>query len=226
MSISKLISSFKNEGIAKWEISNTNIIEARNKILMEPHTRISELITRDIIFSDFLKDPILKELLENIYNENFHLTTYSSNTLRKNDNNNNIDMHVDYPYHDIKFNYPDKILGVQVIFALDDFTVENGATYYIPNSFISKKPPSLNDAIKFNLLNIKRMIVSRGTIILYRGDLWHSGGINKTDSPRVAILANFSPLYINAKDNIYEQVINCPFEIDNIMIKENKIYLK
>ena len=135
---------------------------------------------------------------------NFISTTYSSNTLRREDPDNRF-WHVDYPYHNLKSPYPDRILGLQVIFTLHDFTEENGGTWYIPGSYKNHSFPPSDAHLRYPD-KIKRVVVPAGSVIIYRGDIWHSQGLNMTDSPRSALLANFSPLYVPAKDNMIDQI--------------------
>jgi hypothetical protein len=211
----KLFYKFKSDGMIVWQgdfaLDFDLVDEARNKIASQKHTRIRDLLCDDKIFPLFLKNDRMKYLLDKIYNEKYHLTTYSSNTLRKEDRDER-SFHVDYPYHTIESPYPDKILGVQVIYALDDFTVENGATMYIPQSYKTHRFP--DNKIFYNKRNlIKYITVPKGSIILYRCDTWHSQGINITDEPRVAILANFSPLHISAKDDVVSQVLRATSDL-------------
>ncbi len=76
---------------------------------------------------------------------------------------------------------------------------------YFPFSYNTKEFPRKDSP--YAKQNIQYITVKKGSIILFRGDLWHSQGINITDNPRVAILANFSPLKVPAKDDIVQQVI-------------------
>lgn len=214
-----LYNRFKREGIVTWRFDHpdeTILDSARNKILREGHTRISEIITRGWEFKHFLKDPILRGVLDRVFSDSYHLTTYSTNTLRREDGDNR-NMHTDYPYHDLEPPYPDKILGIQIILALDDFTRDNGATIYIPRSFQARKYPDVNsDWVRKDRAC---MTVPKGTIILFRGDLWHSQGINNTNNPRVAVLANFSPSSVPAKDDMNSQARY--FEEDSYFMSVN-----
>jgi hypothetical protein len=107
---------------------------ARAKILEKVETRISNLFELEQeLFVSILKTPILKVILDEVFKEgSYHLTTYSSNTLRFN-KDDEIYFHVDYPYHglnhDLGSNNCD-LLGVQVIITLNDFLIENGATLF------------------------------------------------------------------------------------------------
>lgn len=209
--MSKIFEEFSENGIAIWNHGNMEEIEkARNVILSYNHTRIRDLIGLDKVFSEMLYE--LKPILDEVFvDEEYHLTTYSSNTLRKN-GKEKASLHVDYPYHDLPEPYPDALLGIQVIYALDDFTVQNGATIYIPESYKTHRYPYFCDLLN----NAQYLLVKKGSIIMYRGDLWHKAGINITDNPRVAILANFSPLYIDAKDDMVDQISKIKFPTLNI----------
>jgi len=177
---------------------------AANKILSESvktkQSRISNLFALDQdIFSSILKLPILKYLLESFFQEGFHLTTYSSNTLFGDEKETKPCFHVDYPYHTdlsrIEKNH--RLLGVQVIIPLTDFNFGNGATLFIPKSFDGNRNDGTKDCCFF--------LAQKGSLILYRADLVHSQGCNTTNSPRIALLANFAPLCVPAKDNILDQ---------------------
>jgi ectoine hydroxylase-related dioxygenase (phytanoyl-CoA dioxygenase family) len=115
--------------------------------------------------------------------------------------------------------YPDVVLGIQVIYALNDFSIENGASIYVPNSHINHCFPK-QEFIPEN--EISFITVSKGSIILYRGDMWLSQGINTTEIPHVALLGNFSPLHIPAKDDVLSQVISSNVDLK---VHNGKIYI-
>ena len=216
-----IVQDFQKNGIAIWKHKNLDQIEkAREIILSYKHTRISELLELDQVFSDILFD--LKPILDSIFNEGYHLTTFSSNTLRKNDKEkaNIKSIHVDYPYHDLFEPYPDEILGLQVNYACDDFTIENGATLYVPNSYKYHRFPNWREDTEILKTEVP-ILVEKGSIIMYRGDMWHRPGVNTTDNPRVAILANFSPLFIDSKDNMEEQLLRIDFP--TLSLQDDKV---
>lgn len=166
-----------------------------------PHSRISNLFELDEeLFWGILSDPSLHSILCKIFPDGYHCTTFSSNNLRKGDEDKR-NWHCDYPYHNMQSPYPEETLGVQVIWTLDDFTIENGATYYVPGSHTERRWPEIEQIKSFSRLEIER-----GHIAIFLGKLWHSQGINTTDNPRAALLANFSPLYVPAKDDIASQI--------------------
>jgi hypothetical protein len=181
---------------------------ARTKILEKVETRISNLFELDQeLFTLILKTPILKVILDEVFREeSYHLTTYSSNTLRFN-KDDEIYFHVDYPYglnHDLgSRNCEFELLGVQVIIPLNDFSIENGATLFIGKD---KK--------------VNYFIAPKGSLIIYRADLVHSQGINKTQNPRVGLLANFASIFVKAKDNIVDYASKTGLEI-----RDGKVFI-
>ena len=55
---------------------------------------------------------------------------------------------------------------------LDDFTEENGATWYLPNSHGQSEPPDE----KFFYANARRVIAPAGSVWLFNARTWHAGG--------------------------------------------------
>lgn len=199
---------FLKEGIMCLN-SSYNLERARQKIHSSSHTRVSNLFDLDKkLFWKILNDPVLHNELNKIFPEGYHCTTYSSNNIRKGVDERG--WHCDYPYHNISQPYPKETLGVQVIWTLDDFTEENGATFYVPGSHKKCTWPNKLQT------TYKRAICNKGKIIIFFGKLWHSQGINKTDNPRAALLANFSPMYIQPKEDIYKYV-------DKEFVKDKKV---
>ena len=158
-----------------------------------------------------IKDAI-KEILSTT---DYHLTTFSSNTLFKGKDTRGY--HVDWPYHkynsdanDLNIIYPGTgIEGVQCILPLDDFTIENGATMYIPFSHLARRYPTVEilRTGSFTTVNQERypckkkyFIANVGDVVLYPATLWHSAGLNTTTRPRRSLLASYSPSHVSKKD--------------------------
>lgn len=181
-------------------ISSTyNLEQAAQLVHESPHTRISNLFELNSnLFWKLLNDPALHSILKKIFPNSYHCTTFSSNNLHKGVDESG--WHCDYPYHNMEFPYPKETLGVQVIWTLDDFTENNGATYFVSGSHKLCKWPSEN------VEGVRQAICPKGNIIIFFGKLWHTQGINLTNFPRAALLANFSPLNIPAKDFIKDYV--------------------
>ena len=88
--------------------------------------------------------------------------------------------HRDLPYQHFLSSSP---LAINALFCLDDFTVENGATFVLPASHKMSAFPS-PDYVKQNAIQI---VAKAGSFIVLDGMLFHAGGFNTTTSQRRAV---------------------------------------
>jgi ectoine hydroxylase-related dioxygenase (phytanoyl-CoA dioxygenase family) len=82
------------------------------------------------------------------------------------------------------------------MWAITDFTEENGATRLVPRSHLFDEPPNpleLYDTIPAEM--------SKGSVLVWVGSLWHGGGANRTDRRRVGIAMNYCAGYIRQQEN-------------------------
>ena len=81
-------------------------------------------------------------------------------------------------------------VGVSVIWAIDDFIEHNGATEIVPGSHLwgADREPTEADAIK--------AAMSAGSAIVFLGNVYHRGGANHSDAPRLGITPQYcAPVY-------------------------------
>jgi hypothetical protein len=92
------------------------------------------------------------------------------------------------PHHDDGFYpipRPRAPLTAATIWAIDDFTADNGATVLIPGSHRwEARPPGPDDASK-------PVVMPAGSCVFFVGTLWHGGGANTTEDARLAITAQY-----------------------------------
>jgi ectoine hydroxylase-related dioxygenase (phytanoyl-CoA dioxygenase family) len=82
------------------------------------------------------------------------------------------------------------------MWALTDFTEANGATRLVPGSHLADCSPDYGapyDSIPAEM--------ARGSVLVWHGSLWHGGGANATDQPRVGIAMNYCAGYIRQQEN-------------------------
>ena len=82
------------------------------------------------------------------------------------------------------------------MWALTDFTEANGATRIIPGSHLSDRSPTYGqhyDSIPAEM--------TRDSVLIWHGSLWHGGGANQTDQRRVGIAMNYCAGYIRQQEN-------------------------
>lgn len=88
--------------------------------------------------------------------------------------------HRDLPYQHFISSKP---LAVNALFAVDDFTANNGATWVLPGSHKTENFPSEDYIIK----NAEQIFVPAGNFLVLDAMLFHCGGDNQTNSARVGI---------------------------------------
>jgi len=87
-------------------------------------------------------------------------------------------------------------LGAASIFALDDFTKENGATQLIPKSHLwGDRKPTKDD-------KVISAVMPKGSAIFYGGTFWHGGGANVSDAARMALTAQYCEPWLRQQENL------------------------
>jgi ectoine hydroxylase-related dioxygenase (phytanoyl-CoA dioxygenase family) len=84
---------------------------------------------------------------------------------------------------------------INAMWALDDFTEENGATLLIPGSHDKpvERMPNADEIVK--------AIMPRGSVLLYYGSLLHCGGANTTSRPRTGFVYSYSLGWLRQAEN-------------------------
>jgi ectoine hydroxylase-related dioxygenase (phytanoyl-CoA dioxygenase family) len=91
------------------------------------------------------------------------------------------------------------------MWALTDFTAENGATRVIPGSHLRDHSPTFGaryDSVPAEM--------RAGSVLVWHGSLWHGGGANRTERRRVGIAMNYCAGFIRQQEN---QQLGIPREI-------------
>jgi ectoine hydroxylase-related dioxygenase (phytanoyl-CoA dioxygenase family) len=86
--------------------------------------------------------------------------------------------------------------------AIDEFSAENGATRVIPGSHTwpRERFPNRRD-------RVVQATMPPGSVMIYTGSTWHSGGENKTQKSRYGINVDYSVAWLKQEEN---QFLSCP----------------
>jgi ectoine hydroxylase-related dioxygenase (phytanoyl-CoA dioxygenase family) len=91
------------------------------------------------------------------------------------------------------------------MWAITDFTEENGATRLCPGTHLaddSPNPLEYYDSIPAEM--------AKGSVLVWVGSLWHGGGANQTNARRVGIAMNYCAGFMRQQEN---QQLGIPVEI-------------
>lgn len=93
---------------------------------------------------------------------------------------------------------------LNTIWALSDFTAENGATQVVPGS--TEWP----DDRQARPEEICQAVMPAGSVLLYTGSVFHGGGENRSGADRIGINITYSLGWLRQEENQY---LSCPPEI-------------
>ena len=82
------------------------------------------------------------------------------------------------------------------MWAITDFTEENGATRLVPGSHRRDEPP--NPLEHYETIAAE---MPKGSVLVWVGSLWHGGGANHSNQRRVGIAMNYCAGYIRQQEN-------------------------
>ena len=90
---------------------------------------------------------------------------------------------------------PRQPLGAATVWAIDDFTAENGATVVIPGSheWGDDRAGRPEEAIP--------AVMPAGSVIFFLGTTWHGGGCNTSSNARFAITHQYCEAYMRQQEN-------------------------
>jgi len=90
------------------------------------------------------------------------------------------------------------------VWAINDFTKENGATQVVPGSHKwHKDREPLPEEIAYAEMKA-------GSVFIYTGSVLHGGGTNVTEQPRSGVFLHYAPSWLRQEENQY---LSCPPEV-------------
>lgn len=104
---------------------------------------------------------------------------------------------------------PRPALSAATIWAIDDFTADNGATEIVPGSHRwGSELPQPGSADR------RPVVMSAGSCVFFLGTLWHGGGPNRSGAPRLAATAQYCEPWLRPQEAF---TLSTPREIARVV---------
>ena len=90
---------------------------------------------------------------------------------------------------------------LSTVWAIDDFTKENGATQVVPGShkWDRDREPKENEICYAEM--------KKGSVFIYTGSVIHGGGANNSNKNRLGVFLHYAPSWLRQQENQY---LSCP----------------
>jgi len=163
-------------------------------------TRIYNLLTHGPLYQRIPVHPNVLPVVEQVLDPGLLISSLSSIAIGPDE--------LAQPIHSddqlIPLPKPHPPLICNTMWAITDFTEENGATRLCPGTHLADHSPNLlehYDSIP--------AVMPRGGVLVWVGSLWHGGGANTTGARRLGIAMNYCAGYIRQQEN---QQLGIPLE--------------
>jgi ectoine hydroxylase-related dioxygenase (phytanoyl-CoA dioxygenase family) len=178
-----------------------NVVPAENIFEGRRTTRIYNLLARGKLFERVAEHPAVLPLVERVLDRGCLVSSLSSIAIGPGEAAQ--PLHADDQI--IPLPRPHVPIVCNTMWAITDFTEENGATRIVPGSHTAPAPPA-----PFGDQPTIPAVMRRGSVLVYNGSLWHGGGANRSTETRLGIAMNYCAGWIRQQEN---QQLGIPLEI-------------
>ena len=155
----------------------------RNDFEGEKSERVYALLAKAPAIADLVENPNTLPILDALLPPNFLLSAALAINVHPGETPQ--PFHIDDGAGYLPWPKPRPMLGVSTIWALDDFTAENGATEVVPGSqhWPASREPQPRE--------IHKVLMPAGSVVVFDGRLLHRGGANESDGLRLAVTPQY-----------------------------------
>lgn len=175
----------KQEGLALLGQTGRNSFEGQQT------QRVYNVLSKTRITDQLAVHPHILGLMDRLFQPNFLLSQSQIINILSGEVAQSL--HYDDAFY--RLPSPRQPLGAATIWAIDDFTKDNGATVIIPNShhWGDDRFAQRSEAIP--------AVMPAGSVIFFLGTTWHGGGQNHSKSSRFAITHQYCEAYVRQQEN-------------------------
>jgi ectoine hydroxylase-related dioxygenase (phytanoyl-CoA dioxygenase family) len=176
--------------------------------------RIYAVIEKTLACNPLVEHPLVMALLDQLLMPNYLLSQLQ--VIKVMPGEVRQPLHHDDGFY--PFARPRKPFGAALIWALDDFTAENGATLVCPESHLwGDSAPAEIDVDK-----MVPAVMPAGSAVFFLGTTWHCAGANDTSSPRLAATTQYCEPWARQQENYSlaisrEQAKRCSDRVQSLL---------
>lgn len=155
--------------------------------------RIYSVIEKTYACNPIVEHPLVLALLDRLFQPNYLLSQLQVISVLPGEVRQ--PLHHDDGFYPIP--RPRKPIGAALIWALDDFTADNGATMIYPKSHLWGDVP----VAQIDVGQMVKAIMPSGSAIFFLGTAWHCAGANDSDKPRMAATTQYCEPWARQQEN-------------------------
>ncbi len=184
----ELVAEIKEDLIPRFEFDS-----GRNNFEGFKTQRLYAFFEKSLICNPLVEHPLILGCLDRIFEPNYLLSQLQAINILPGEAPQ--PLHPDDSFYRVP--RPRPPLGAATIWAIDDFTEENGATVVIPKSHLwDDRMPTEAD-----LAMLEPVVMPAGSVVFFVGTLWHGGGANRSDAARLCVSAQYCAPWCRTQEN-------------------------
>lgn len=167
--------------------------------------RIGDLLLKDRIYQDLVLAPALFEINRRVLGDQFLLSSLMTMAIEPGAKQQ--PLHCDDIWACRNFPRPMPTVMLTAVWAITEFTAENGATHVIPGTHRSSVLPikDIPDAVKQTTVEhagSKRLTMKPGSVAIWTGSVWHHAGANHSiDDLRIGLTVSYNAGWLRPYEN-------------------------
>jgi ectoine hydroxylase-related dioxygenase (phytanoyl-CoA dioxygenase family) len=166
--------------------------DGRNEFEGFKTRRIYSVIEKTLACNLLVDHPLILALLDTVLMNNYLLSQLQAISVYPGEIRQ--PLHHDDGFYPLA--RPRAPVSAATIWAIDDFTADNGATLVLPGSH--NWPDGLPD---IDSPDLKPAVMPAGSAVFFLGTLWHGAGANDSDQPRTAVTAQYCEPWARQQEN-------------------------
>lgn len=177
--------------LAPWLGDGADAHLGRNDFEGFRTNRVYALLAKAPSIAELVEHPWVLAMLDELLQPNYLLSANLAINLLPGETAQST--HFDDEFY--RLPWPRPMLGVSTIWAIDDFTADNGATEVLPGSHRWDGHDPRPDIVE-----PQPVVMPAGSVVMFAGTLWHRGGANRTDRPRLAVTPQYCQPWVRQQE--------------------------